>query len=97
MSPESSDDARQSVAALLNDLRYVMGEMPAAEWPETAKAVLEHHYPTIDESLLTRDQASLQRWCRAVLDGLASSDADTIRAAILKVRQYEDSVAVPAN
>lgn len=86
------DNARLSVEALLVDLRHVIGEIPEDQWPDVAQAVLDHHQPPIDEAVLTNDQAQLQIWCRAVLEGLLTGNEDATRAAALKVRQYEDSV-----
>lgn len=79
----------------MNDLRHVIGNIPEDEWPSTAGAVLEHHDPPVDESLLSDDQTELQKWCRAVFEGLLIGDEESTRAAALKVRQYEGSVAAP--
>ncbi len=92
MSDEQRENARISVEALVNDLRHVIGTIAEEDWPESAKAVLEHHDPPIDEELLTPDQTELQKWCRAVFEGLLVGDEESTRAAALKVRQYEDSV-----
>ncbi len=76
----------------MNDLRYVIGEVAEKEWPDVSKTVLAHHDPPVDDALLTSDQAELQKWCRAVFEGLLVADEESTRAAALKVRQYEDSV-----
>ncbi len=85
----ANDDARISLESLLNDLRHVVAEIDETEWPEVARRVLEHHTPSIGETLLSPDQVQLQRWCRAMLEGLALADEPTTKAAALKVRQYE--------
>lgn len=97
MSPQEREDARVSVQSLVNDLRHVVGNVPEADWPDTARSVLEYHEPPVDHALLTADQAELQKWCRAVLEGLLTGDEESTRAAALKVRQYEHSVEVDAN
>jgi len=93
MSESPSEEARISVESLVNDLRHVIGNVEEAEWPEVAKAVLDHHDPPVHEVLLTDDQVELQKWCRAVFEGLLVGDEASTRAAALKVRQYEGSVA----
>ncbi len=85
----AQQQAAESVLALLGDLRHVVGRMPHLEWPEMSKAVLEHHDPPIDESLLNDDQAGLQTACRDALRALIDDDYVNAKTAIEQIRRHE--------
>ncbi len=81
--------AAESVEAILGDLRHVVGRMPHEDWPEMAKAVLEHHDPPIAEDLLGPDHIGLQTGCRGALEALSDDDYVRAKASIEQIRRFE--------
>ena len=85
----NSAEARVSVQALIDDLRYIMGTRPHTGWPAMAEAALEHHRPMIADELLEPAMRDLQQAGHKALEGLVVSDAEVIRAAITEIRRVE--------
>ncbi|MFT7597975.1 MAG: hypothetical protein ACI8TP_000895 [Acidimicrobiales bacterium] len=83
------EEAEESVGALVDDLRFLMGSRPHTAWPDMAEAAIEHHTPFIAEELLSWQQRRLQRAAHLALEGLAVSNAEQIRAGILDIRTIE--------
>lgn len=82
-------EARASVQALIDDLRYIMGTRPHTDWPAMAAAALEHHQPLISDTLLDGFTCGLQRAGQRALRGLVASNAEEIRLAIVEIRGIE--------
>ena len=77
-----------SIDALANDLRYVVDNIEASEWPRLAGEVLAHHSPPIEEALLSIKAGKLQQWCRTMLQAMIDVDEDRVRAAAKMVSRY---------
>ena len=86
----NDEEARASVDALIEDLRYLMGIRPHTEWPGMADAAIEHHHPRISDHLLSWQYRRLQRAAHLVLEGLSTSNAEQIRAGIIDIRTIEN-------
>ncbi len=85
-----NDIAHQSVQALLDDLAYVTGSLPFDEQPTAARAVLDHHYPAVDDGLLSDAGRRLQQAARATLTELGQADRQQTFDDVLVI---SDSVA----
>jgi hypothetical protein len=77
-----------AVEALLGDVRHVVENVEPDDWADTAAAVLDHHSPPIDESLLSMKAERLQHWCLTLLEALIATDEDAIREAATMVQRY---------
>lgn len=85
-SPNTLSEA--SIEALLGDLRHVIEEAEPGDWAEMAEAVLEHHSPPIEDSLLSMKAGRLQHWCRTMLEAMIDTDEDALREAAEMVKRY---------
>lgn len=88
MSSTPNAASEESVEALIGDVRHVVENTEPTEWADIAAAVLEHHTPPIDETLLSMKSERLQHWCRELLQAMVVTDKDAIREAAQMVKRY---------
>lgn len=91
----NEQEANESVDALIDDLKFIMGSRPHTDWPSLAKQAIAYHDPRIEDRLLDWQHRRLQRAAHLALFGLAEGDAERIRAGVLDVRTIESLADAP--
>ncbi len=69
-----NDIAHRSVQALLDDADHVVTVIQPEDRAEAACAVLSHHEPPVDESLLSNEGRALQAAARRLLAAIADDE-----------------------
>lgn len=91
----NEQEANESVDALVDDLKFIMGSRPHTDWPTMAKEAIAYHDPRIEDRLLDWQHRRLQRAAHLALFGLAEADPERIRSGVLDIRTIESLADTP--